>query len=273
MKKMKRAPRMILVMCLTAVMLCGTCLTAFAADTADIDFGKKGSISLTLYSDETESAVTDGALTLYEVASLTLDDGAAAYVKTPAFEGFEGTLDIDDRGLADSLAEYISLNDVAGTTKSIASDGSIFFSDLTPGLYLVVQTTQSAGYYMIDSFLVTVPLDQDGVWAYDVNASPKVQVYAEPEPEPEPGSTPEPNPEPEPTPEPNPEPEPTPEPNPEPEPTPEPIPTPAPAPTLIPDRTLPQTGQLFWPIPILACGGAFFFLVGAVRRKRQVYAA
>lgn len=30
---------------------------------------------------------------------------------------------------------------------------------------------------------------------------------------------------------------------------------------------LPQTGQLWWPVPILACGGLVFVLVGLIRRK------
>ena len=30
---------------------------------------------------------------------------------------------------------------------------------------------------------------------------------------------------------------------------------------------LPQTGQLWWPVPLLALTGSFLFLVGWLRRK------
>lgn len=34
---------------------------------------------------------------------------------------------------------------------------------------------------------------------------------------------------------------------------------------------LPQTGQLWWPVPLLAMGGVFLFLLGCVRRRRGGY--
>ncbi len=241
MRKTGQKTRLMLSVCLLVILFCTTCLSATAADTTDIEPEKEGSISLTLYSDEAGETVTDGALTLYEVAKLTLTDGSMVYVRTEAFAGFDGELDIEDTGLAKDLSAYVSSSSVTGTTKMIESDGSVRFSDLTLGLYLLVQTTPSTGYYTIDPFLVTVPLTQDGVWVYDVDASPKVEVNPEPSPEPEP----------------EPEPEPTPEPKLEPTPTP------------IPDKTLPQTGQLFWPIPILAGAGALFIMIGSMMRRRR----
>ncbi len=229
MRKIGRISRLMISVWMMAILFCTICLPAVAADTTDIDLGRKGSISLTLYSDEAEEAVTDGALTLYEVAELTLDDGNMAYNKTASFAGFAGELDVEDTGLASELSAYVSSNGATGTTKSISSDGTVTFSDLTVGLYLIVQTTQSTGYYTIDPFLVTLPLAQDDVWVYTVNASPKVEV------------------------------------NPEPETTTEPGPTTSP----IPDKTLPQTGQLFWPIPILTGAGILLIVVGVVMRRKK----
>lgn len=39
----------------------------------------------------------------------------------------------------------------------------------------------------------------------------------------------------------------------------------------VPLANLPQTGQLWWPVPLLAMGGVFLFLLGCVRRKRSCY--
>lgn len=45
-----------------------------------------------------------------------------------------------------------------------------------------------------------------------------------------------------------------------------PVPTPPP-PTPTPPPYLPQTGQLWWPVPVLLCAGLFFILIGVVRRR------
>ncbi len=43
-----------------------------------------------------------------------------------------------------------------------------------------------------------------------------------------------------------------------------------PPPTTKPDPSLPQTGQLWWPVPVLACGGLLLFAVGvALNRRRE----
>ncbi len=50
----------------------------------------------------------------------------------------------------------------------------------------------------------------------------------------------------------------------------DPKPTPKPTPTPPPDEDdpkLPQTGQLWWPVPMLICAGLFFILLGLIRRK------
>ena len=39
----------------------------------------------------------------------------------------------------------------------------------------------------------------------------------------------------------------------------------------VPLADLPQTGQLWWPVPFLALGGMFFLLIGALRRRGDEY--
>ena len=94
-----------------------------------------------------------------------------------------------------------------------------------------------------------------------------------PTPEPTPGPTPVPTPTPEPTPPgptpvPTSTPEPTP-PGPTPVPTSTPIPRPVPTPisTPPPKPTLPQTGMLWWPVPILLVSRAALMLFGWVRYR------
>lgn len=62
-------------------------------------------------------------------------------------------------------------------------------------------------------------------------------------------------------------PTPTPEETPEPDPTftPSPTKTPRPTPTMNPS-VLPQTGQMWWPVPVLIAGGLLLIILGLVRR-------
>ena len=51
---------------------------------------------------------------------------------------------------------------------------------------------------------------------------------------------------------------------------PQPVPTPEPAPPPTPDDpTLPQTGQLNWPVPVLAASGLTVFALGLALRRRE----
>ncbi len=246
MKNMKRSIRrrnhLAFAAVLAGVLLFGTALTVFAseaASTPNLDFNEEGSITVTLYSEEANATVKDGALTLYHVADLYLDDGNMAYSYTEDWDGCTASLEDPTHATLDSdLAAYAEDNEIAGTeTLEINSDGSVTFSGLKLGLYLITQTTQSEGYYVVDPFVVTVPVAGESGWVYNVDASPKVEVYPTPEiPE---ESTSE-------------------------EPTPEGTVEETPVPT---GETLPQTGQLVWPIPILAAAGLVCCLIGWKMKK------
>ncbi len=43
--------------------------------------------------------------------------------------------------------------------------------------------------------------------------------------------------------------------------------------TPTPKPTLPQTGQLWWPVPILICFGLLLVIIGMIRRKEEMYDA
>lgn len=222
MKYRLKAARFALTLALIVTMTCGFGMSAYAAaDSASLDFDQTGSVSLTL-KDSSGNTVTDGAVTIYQVAALYLDNGDMAYSYVEAFSGCTETLDVEDTSLAATLAEYVTDNSISGITATIGTDGTVSFDGLELGLYLVVQTTQSTGYSVISPFLVTVPYAENDAWVYDVDASPKVEVYTEP-------TTPE---------------------------------EPTPTPTTPSTPTLPQTGQLNWPIPVLAVSGLMLFALG-----------
>lgn len=168
-----KAVRYVLALALIVTMTCGLgAVACAAADSATLDFTQTGSVCLTL-EDGDGNAVTDGAVTLYQVAALCLEDGDMAYRYTEAFSGCTETLDVEDTSLAASLADYVAASGIGGTTAALGADGTARFDTLALGLYLVVQTGQSTGYNSFSPFLVTVPYAEGGCLGLCGGCQPK----------------------------------------------------------------------------------------------------
>ena len=215
------------------IMLCCFSSTVFA------DNGPagtmRGSIQITMRSGDTY--VPGGNLTLYKVGDVYENDGNYSFVLTDSFVGSQENLDdIQSAQLADDLARYAERHSIAGINKEIDQNANIAFTDLDLGLYLLVQEQAAEGYNKVSPFLVSVPMQENGAYVYDVDASPKVELEKVTEPD-NPGTPDNPD---------------TPTPN-----TPGTPDTPT-----NPGGKLPQTGQLNWPIPVLVAGGLGLFIIG-----------
>lgn len=118
-------------------------------------------------------------------------------------------------------------------TLATNNDGQATFENLEPGLYLIRQPSAAAGYYKMSPFLVSVPYVVKTADG-DWHYEYNLTVSAKSELEREPTPT---------------------------------------QPVKDPDPTLPQTGQLWWPVPLLAVSGMAFFALGwflfVTRRKRD----
>lgn len=206
-------------------------VSAFADEYPDLT--RKGSVSATMtYGGE---AVPGGSLTLYHVADAYVEHGATyGYRYTEPYSDCTVALEnLDSSETAMALAEYTLETEISGTRREINQKGYVKFSDLTAGLYLLIQEDAAEGFEAVVPFLVTVPGQENGSYVYEVDASPKLALAPAPtEPPTEPT-----------------EPEPT-----EPKPT-EPEPTDPPK--------LPQTGMNQWPVPLLAMGGLLLITLGA----------
>ncbi len=213
----------------------GISVTSYAHDIPQMD--KKGSISISMQLEG--KAVGGGSLTIYRVGEIKEEDGNYSFVPAGDFvnckESFEKEK-IESPELAAKLAKYSSDKKISGQTNKIGTDGKITFSDLEVGLYLFVQNEAANGCEKAAPFLVSMPYMEDGEYKYEVDASPKVELKKDS------SST-----------------------------------------TRKPDATtkadkdnpgkLPQTGQLKWPVPILAVAGLSFFMVGWIlyfgKRKKN----
>lgn len=210
------------------IMLCCFSSTVFADNVPDLTM--RGSIQITMRSGDTY--VPGGNLTLYKVGDVYENDGNYSFVLTDSFTGSQESLDdIQSAQLASDLARYAKRHSIVGINKEIDQNANIIFGDLDLGLYLLVQEQAAEGYKKVSPFLVSVPMQENGAYIYDVDASPKVELEKATEPDtPDTPSTPD---------------------NPE---TPD-------TPTN-PGGKLPQTGQLNWPIPVLVAFGLGLFIIG-----------
>lgn len=264
------------------------------ATSASISLERKGSVKITLYDSQNDTPLRGGEITLYKVADVVRTNGNLSFAYTGDFKGCSVDLgDLTDSSLPAKLEKYLPAA-AKGTTRSVSETGEVTFKNLSLGLYLVVQTEASKGYEAVNSFVVSLPYKEGSSWVYDVDASPKVGAYIPTVPdEPDEPDTP-------PTP-PVPVVPVTPPDTPE-EPEVPDIPvnpgTPdAPVSPGTPDNpvapgtpdnpvapgtpdnpvlpgtpdnpVLPQSGQLNWPVPVLACSGLLLFAIGWVLTRKE----
>lgn len=154
-------------------MLCCMSATAFAHEIPDLT--RAGSIEITMKHDG--EAVPGGAMTIYRVGDITDDEwtGDFYWVLSEAFADSGVSLaDLSDTTLPQTLADYVTEKSLTGTAGDLDDNGYVKFSDVVPGLYLVVQHKAAPGYNTAKPFLVSVPGMEDGKYVYDVDGSPKV---------------------------------------------------------------------------------------------------
>lgn len=209
------------------------------------DFSRTGSISVTI-KDQDGRPVTGGSLEMICVALAVRVDGNDRFEYTEEFAGCTEKLDDDgitrngSPRLAAALKKFADSKGISGETQDLDSEGMVKYGDLKLGLYLIAQKNEAEGYSSVEPFLVSIPFEEEGKLIYDVNATPKPAAVTTSEGETEPHTT-----------------EPGTEPSTEP-------------PTTKTPPDIPQTGQLWWPVPLFASIGAVLVLLGVfVRRGKK----
>lgn len=234
MLRQKRLPALLM----AVLMLCAMCMNTYAYPVPDLS--RKGSVKITMLYEE--KAVSGGVMTLYRVGDIRESNGTYDFVLTGNFADSGVRLtEISSPELAKKLESYAAKTKQQGEDKEITEDGTTVFTELEPGLYLVVQTEAAEGYIKASPFLVSVPMLEKGAYVYDVEAGPKVEFT----PVLTPGVTS------------------VPVPSPKPDKVITPTAEPRPGTS---DSKLPQTGQLNWPVPVLAILGLGLFSVGWILR-------
>ena len=147
-------------------------MMAFAQD---FDPNRVGSISVTLMDQDDKTPISGAELSLYYVATVSLNSSNnLSYTFANGFKDCSCAL--DDSALSEKLDAFVKDYSVSAEKLVTDAHGSVVFTNLPLGLYFVQQTNNVAGYAPCTSFLVTVPNHSDDGCVYDVNASPKTDV-------------------------------------------------------------------------------------------------
>lgn len=147
-------------------------MTAFAQD---FDSDHVGSISVTLMDPDGKTPITGAELSLYYVATVGLNSkNNLSYAFTNVFKDCGCAL--DDPALSAKLDAFIKDNAVSAEKLVTDAQGNVTFTNLPLGLYFIQQTNIAEGYAPCAPFLVTVPNHNADGYVYDVNASPKTDV-------------------------------------------------------------------------------------------------
>ena len=217
---------------------------------------KKTDCSITL----NLKGMTGGTVALYQVAGVRQEDANYLYdvskgdfsnsetaKKIPGLS--ESDLNSQNRTLSAALVKEAEEKKLSPRKTAKITGGKVVFEDLPVGLYLLYQKTASKDGKKLTPFLITVP-QQDpktGAEIYAVSAAPKSGITTPP-PSVTPSHTPTPTH------------------------TPWPTYTPHyPTVTYTPGKSyvyLPQTGQLWWPVPVLAALGVVLVISGLLLRRR-----
>ena len=217
--------------------------------------------SLTLTASYGTTPLVGTPFKLYLVAE---PDVASDFALCGEFAG--SSVDLSDLSTAGKLAQAaLDLERWAGekeiaplTQQNTDSSGSVSFTSLAQGLYLVGGVTHQQGSrrYQSAPCLISLPSwdGSTGVWELNATAFPKFERRGTSGGD----STPTPTEPDTPTP-PDPEDQPV-------DPV-EPPDTP-PTPPVGPEK-LPQTGQLKWPVPVLAALGMLLLLAGSILMRRE----
>lgn len=234
-KRLNRMARAVaaLSMCLVLLM---TGMAASAAENEMPDLDRKGSLSIT-FTYKGEPISSGNEVGIYKVADVVEDEGFK-FVFRDAFAA-EGkvpeNLEEVNGSLASKLDRIAQEKRVTMYRKAqkLDADGSVTFSDLEVGLYMVVHTKKteitlsdkSKVIYTINPFLVSIPQKENGKLNYDVVTKPKV--------------------------------------------SPDKTTTPPPKKDTPPPKRIPQTGQLWWPVMVMGVTGALFVTFGLISKMKS----
>lgn len=162
--------------CLSALLLCTSSVRAASLNELSDD----GNASVTVVPkgmDGKDVSLKGMEFTLFKTADLAAQDGALVPTVT---ESFSPVLTLDDLQAgkkAKEAAQYALDHEVEGKTLTAADNSPLVFDNLGWGHYLVVNTKSASGYNACEPFYISVPSSEDGEYSVNAMAYPKLDEF------------------------------------------------------------------------------------------------
>lgn len=148
-------------------------------ETADVvDLNRKGNILITLLEEKNEIGVKDAEISLYQIANVVIENNNLAFTYTESLNKCKTSLkNLKADNLTEDISKCVTDNILPILSKNTDVKGNVKFEDLDLGLYLVRQTNRVEGYSVIADFLIMIPKVIDNKWNYTIKAEPKTEIY------------------------------------------------------------------------------------------------
>jgi len=142
-----------------------------------VDFSKKGSIEITLQESKENKGISNAEITIYKIADATSKNYNLAFDYVEELNTCDVSLEnLEEPSLSEEISKCIN-EDTPSIVDYTNESGYVKFNNLDLGLYLVTQSNKVEGYSTIDSFLVMTPKVEENKWIYDITATPKTDIY------------------------------------------------------------------------------------------------
>ncbi len=159
-------------LCALLLLLCAMPQTTYAEA---LDHSRWCRISVTLNDPQEHTPVVGAKLALYRIASVDVNTlGNLFYRYTAAYENCG--IELYDAELATKLDHYLATNAAPERIAATDASGNVTWDLLATGLYLVRQIEAVDGYSPCKPFLVTLPMKVGDAYQYEVDAAPKTEV-------------------------------------------------------------------------------------------------
>ena len=175
MKKLNRILSCFMLLICAAVLLSAI---VFADEIKEFDKNSKCNLGILLENeDEKGTPVADADVKVYHVADVSIVNGKAHYNTTKDFSAYAKRLDgLNFQKAASGLFDFAVQNRIEGTTNYTNSNGRTQFTDLDAGVYLVAEIKGNKDYVKFKPFLAVLPYEDKGEWVFNVLAKPKFSV-------------------------------------------------------------------------------------------------
>jgi len=162
----------LIVLTLIALLILSCSVPVFAQE---FDGSQTGSITITLVEPTGNQPVTGAQFDVYHVAAVGINaDQNLNYIYLDAFQNCN--IPLDDPDLPRKLSAFVENQDIAAIRIVTDSYGVATCTNLPLGLFLVKQVNAVDGFSVCTPFLVTIPMQNGIDFEYDVDASPKADV-------------------------------------------------------------------------------------------------